>query len=155
MTRKHIAQGVGAVALIAVGVVAGVAWTERLGRGRLAGGGGIAAAPEAVQASRQAANTDESVEVVLTLEAVARRKKIALDVRVEPGEAALLDEKLVRRALENLLGNALKYTPSGRDISVGVRRLPEKIAIEVADRGPGIPADMKGSMFRYRSGATR
>ena len=78
MTRKHIAQGVGAVALIAVGVVAGVAWTERLGRGRLAGGGGIAAAPEAVQASRQAANTDESVEVVLTLEAVNSQSGEAL-----------------------------------------------------------------------------
>ena len=98
---------------------------------------------------RQPVDLGEFVKrAVLTLEAVARRKKIALEVRVEPGEAALLDEKLVRRALENLLGNALKYTPSGRDISVGVRRLPEAIAIEVADRGPGIPADMKASMFQ-------
>ena len=72
MTRRHIAQGVGAVALIAVGVVAGVVWTERPGRGRPAGGGGISAGPEAVQASREAAKSDESVEVVLTPEAVER-----------------------------------------------------------------------------------
>ncbi len=85
---------------------------------------------------------------VITLEAVARRKKIVLDVRVEPGEPALLDEKLVRRAIENLLGNALRYTPSGKDISVAVHRSPDSIAIEVADRGPGIPADMKASMFQ-------
>jgi len=89
MTRKHIAQGVGAVALIAVGVVAGVAWTERLGRGRLAGGGGIAAAPEAVQASRQAANTDESVEVVLTLEAVERAGIKTTAARSVPTSATL------------------------------------------------------------------
>jgi len=89
MTRKHIAQGVGAVALIAVGVVAGVAWTERLGRGRLAGGGGIAAAPEAVQASRQAANTDESVEVVLTLEAVERAGIKTTAARSVPASATL------------------------------------------------------------------
>ena len=63
MTRKHLAQGVGAVALIAVGVVAGVAWTERPSRGRPAGGGGISRGPEAVPASREAAKSDESVEV--------------------------------------------------------------------------------------------
>ncbi len=69
-------------------------------------------------------------------------------MRVEPGEPALLNEKLVRRAIENLLGNALKYTPSGKDISVAVHRFPDSIAIEGADRGPGIPADMKASMFQ-------
>jgi len=39
MTRKHLAQGVGAIVLIVVGVVAGVTWTERRGRGQPAGGG--------------------------------------------------------------------------------------------------------------------
>jgi RND family efflux transporter MFP subunit len=89
MTRKHIAQGVGAVALIAVGVAAGVAWTERPGRGRSAGGGGIAAAPEAVQASREASNSDESVEVVLTPEAVERAGIKTTAARSVPASATL------------------------------------------------------------------
>src|SRR6266404_5026809 len=89
MTRKHIAQGVGAVALIAVGVVAGVAWTERPSRGRSAGGGGIAAGPEAVQASREAANSDESVEVVLTPEAVERAGIKTTATRSVPASATL------------------------------------------------------------------
>ncbi|PYN49527.1 MAG: hypothetical protein DME00_08835, partial [Candidatus Rokuibacteriota bacterium] len=89
MIRKHIAQGVGAVALIAVGVVAGVAWTERPSRGRPAGGGGISAGPEAVQASREAAKSDESVEVVLTPEAVERAGIKTTAARSVPASATL------------------------------------------------------------------
>jgi cobalt-zinc-cadmium efflux system membrane fusion protein len=91
MTRKHVAQGVGAVALIAVGVVAGVAWTERASRGRPAGGSTISAAPETaqVQASREAAQTDESVEVVLTPEAVERAGIKTTAARSVPASATL------------------------------------------------------------------
>jgi len=72
MTRKHIAQAVGAVALIVVGVVAGVTWTERHNRGRPAGGGAISAGPAGVQAGREDAKRDEAVEVTLTPEAAER-----------------------------------------------------------------------------------
>ncbi len=84
---------------------------------------------------------------VATLEAVARRKKIDLELRVEAEQPASLDEKLVRRAIENLLGNAVKYTPSGRDIAVVVRQAAGAVVIEIADRGPGIPAEMRAGMF--------
>lgn len=82
-----------------------------------------------------------------TLEAVARRKKIALQLRVEAGEPASLDEKLVRRAIENLVGNAVKYTPSGKDIAVVVRQAEGIVTIDVADRGPGIPVDVRDGLF--------
>src|SRR3989442_6273166 len=70
MTRKHLAQGVGAIALIVVGVVAGVTWTERHGRGQPAGGGTIPAGSAGVQARREGVKSDEIVEVTLTREAV-------------------------------------------------------------------------------------
>ena len=72
MTRKHIAQGVGAIALIIVGVVAGVTWTERHSRGQRAGGAGTSAGSIGVPANRGDAQTDEAVEVSLTPEAVER-----------------------------------------------------------------------------------
>jgi RND family efflux transporter MFP subunit len=72
MTRKHVAQGVGAIALLVVGVAAGVTWTERHGRGRPAGGGATSAGSAGVQAGREAAKSDETVEVALTPEAVER-----------------------------------------------------------------------------------
>ena len=72
MTRKHVVQGVGAIALIVVGVVAGVTWTERHGRGQPAGGGTIPAGSAGVQAGREGVKSDEIVEVTLTREAVER-----------------------------------------------------------------------------------
>ena len=72
MTRKHLAQGVGAIALIVVGVVAGVTWTERHGRGQPAGGGTTSGVSTGVAADRGEAKNDEAVEVSLTPEAVER-----------------------------------------------------------------------------------
>jgi signal transduction histidine kinase len=86
-------------------------------------------------------------DAVATLEAVARRKRIEVSTAIEGTTAAFLDEKLVRRAIENLLANALKYTPAGKDVSVVVRRLADSVEVDVADRGPGIPADLKRHMF--------
>ena len=77
----------------------------------------------------------------------AMLKSIEVSTAVEGHSDACLDGKLVRRAIENLLGNALKYTPGGKDVSVVVRHLPGSVEVDVADRGPGIPADLKASMF--------
>jgi len=86
-------------------------------------------------------------ETVATLEAIAKRKNVRLSREVEGEPVAALDENLLRRSLENLVSNALKYTPSGGDVTVAVRRSDESVQIEVADRGPGIPDDLKHSMF--------
>jgi two-component system sensor histidine kinase/response regulator len=101
-----------------------------------------------LQIARHPVNLAEIVRSALvTGEALARRKRIALDVQVDASEPVLLDGKLVRRAIENLLGNAVKYTPSGKDIRVRARHAGDVVAIEVADRGPGIPTEMRSSMF--------
>src|SRR6266478_4603555 len=86
-------------------------------------------------------------EAVATLTAVARWKGIEVSTAVEGQAKASLDGKLVRRAIENLLGNALKYTPGGKDVSVTVRHLLDAVEVDVADRGPGIPAELKAGMF--------
>jgi RND family efflux transporter MFP subunit len=72
MTRKHIAQGVGAIALLVVGALAGVTWTERHSRGQPAGRAGTSVGSTDVPANRGDAQIDEAVEVSLTPEAVER-----------------------------------------------------------------------------------
>jgi len=86
-------------------------------------------------------------DAAATLEPTARRKRIQLSTTMDGEAVASVDGKLVRRAIENLLGNALKYTPAGKDVSVAVRHRDGTVEIEVSDRGPGIPAELKAAMF--------
>ena len=57
------------------------------------------------------------------------------------------DRRLLRRLLQNLISNALKYTPSGR-VLVGCRRRRGRLLIEVRDTGIGIPPTRQKQVFR-------
>ncbi len=50
------------------------------------------------------------------------------------------NEQLLAQALVNLLENALKYVPEGGQVDVRVETRGQTVALEVADTGPGIPA---------------
>lgn len=58
-----------------------------------------------------------------------------------------LDEVQIDQVLSNLVENAAKYSPPGSDIEVSVYRGDPDLVIEVADRGPGIPAEEIGRLF--------
>ncbi len=57
------------------------------------------------------------------------------------------DRKLLRRVLQNLVSNAIKYTNEG-DILVGCRRHTNTLTIQVHDTGPGIPQDKQKVIFK-------
>jgi signal transduction histidine kinase len=61
--------------------------------------------------------------------------------------AAVCDGAVFRRVLENLIGNALRYTPAGGEISVSVDREGTDARVAVADQGPGIPAEYHQRIF--------
>ncbi len=56
------------------------------------------------------------------------------------------DEALLRRILQNLLSNAIRYTPHGR-VLLGCRRQGRQLRIEVHDQGPGIPESLQREIF--------
>lgn len=56
------------------------------------------------------------------------------------------DRRLLRRLLQNLISNAIKYTPSGR-VLVGCRRSCDHLRIEVWDTGLGIPESKQKMVF--------
>ncbi len=64
----------------------------------------------------------------------------------DSSQIVMTDKKLLRRILQNLLMNALRYTPSGR-VVLGCRRLHDKLSIEVWDTGVGIAAQDIGDIF--------
>ncbi|MDD2851945.1 MAG: ATP-binding protein [Desulfuromonadaceae bacterium] len=66
----------------------------------------------------------------------------------------MLDGSLLRRLLENLLTNAFRFTPAGGWVSFSVNREAERLLIEIADSGIGIPEEDLDKIFEafYRGG---
>ena len=59
----------------------------------------------------------------------------------------------IRQMMDNLLGNAIKYTPVGGLISVSAEQEDGQVIIQVSDSGPGIPVEEHAKIFQkfYRS----
>jgi two-component system NtrC family sensor kinase len=59
----------------------------------------------------------------------------------------------LRQMLDNLIGNALKYTPEGGNINVGMEKQEEQVIIRISDNGPGIPPADQPHIFEkfYRA----
>ncbi len=57
------------------------------------------------------------------------------------------DPAYLRRILQNLIGNAIRYTAAGR-VLVGARRRAGVVRLEVWDTGPGIPEDAQNDIFK-------
>jgi two-component system sensor histidine kinase CpxA len=56
-------------------------------------------------------------------------------------------EELIRSAIENVVRNALRFTPDGASIEIALRRNTEKALLTVRDYGPGIPENMLAEVF--------
>jgi len=71
-----------------------------------------------------------------------------LELRVIPSSAWVeSDPSYLRRILQNLVANALRYTKRGK-VLLGARRCGGALRFEVWDTGPGIPADRRADVFR-------
>lgn len=87
----------------------------------------------------------------------AHRARVALRLEEIPDMVVAGDRDLLRQAFDNLIENALKYTPAGGSVRVHGRRDDHRAVIEVADTGLGIPAEALPRIFDrfYRLDASR
>ncbi len=81
-------------------------------------------------------------QVVESFRARAARQRVSLEQRgPASGLSAHADPDRTAQVLSNLLDNALKFTPEGGRVIIGVSQQRSAIALRVEDTGPGIPAD--------------
>jgi signal transduction histidine kinase len=87
-------------------------------------------------------------DVVQEFELQAREANVSLQVNPADGPATVYaDISLIQRVLENLVGNALKYTPAGGRVSITVQDSAAGVGVSVADTGPGIPDEALPHIF--------
>ncbi len=89
---------------------------------------------------------------LLLVDPVAAQRDIRILRRFAPGLPPLLaDADLLARAVTNLVANAIKYSPAQTEVMVELRADIHieggGLRIEVADRGPGIPAEARDRVF--------
>jgi len=89
-----------------------------------------------------------------TFEKLAIERKINFSV-ISPGQDVFMyfDSPKLFKVLNNLLSNAFKFTPDGGNIKLTCKSEPEKVVIEIADNGSGIPeADIPYIFDRFYQG---
>ncbi len=87
---------------------------------------------------------------------MARERKVELSAEVSDGGSheVNVDGDEVRRAITNLVANALEATPEGGHVRVAVRAGADRLVVEVTDDGYGVAEDRRRSLFQ-RFGAKR
>lgn len=84
-------------------------------------------------------------EAAAEASALSAEHPLALDVRGPVVINGAADD--LHRLAGNLIENALLHTPAGTPVTVSVSREGGWAVLEVADRGPGVPADLRGRLF--------
>ena len=91
---------------------------------------------------------DELVQQLVdesTIEAAAH----GCELKFEKREAVTVagDPEMLRRAVENVIRNAIRYSPRESAVEVSLARTNGKAVVDVRDHGPGVPADAIPRLF--------
>lgn len=79
---------------------------------------------------------------------IAARKNITIDLDIEPDLPVIeADPHKIEQVLENLISNAIKFSPPQTVVKVTLGRDGPRLKIAVADQGPGIPESERGKLF--------
>ena len=86
-------------------------------------------------------------EAASLLEVLAEEKGERLVVKGDDAAVVSGDRLILRHAVLNLIDNAIKYSPAGGTVRVGVERQGDRCVLEVIDCGPGIPPEDREKVF--------
>ena len=101
-----------------------------------------------VQLNRETVDaTHLTQDVIRLLKPMAEQHQQTLTERIAAGVTLSADASKLRQVLDNLVENAVKYTPDGGDIAVTMARQGRFVVWTVKDNGVGIPAADQGHIF--------
>jgi PAS domain S-box-containing protein len=106
---------------------------------------------ESVDAARLTA------DIVAAMRPVAKKRRLKISADVRGSLRLRADAGQLTQALQNLLDNAVKFSPAGSKISLAAARKGAKTVLTVTDEGPGVPKEELARIFEpfHRCAATR
>lgn len=105
-----------------------------------------------------ASDAVHNARAVVAADATAPQRPIQLEIRSGEGTLEVLgDGERLRQVLANLVNNALTHTPPDASVTVRLTPAADDVLLEVADTGPGLPADEAERIFErfYRTDTSR
>jgi signal transduction histidine kinase len=87
---------------------------------------------------------------------IAFKKNIR--IKTDPGEGSLfkqIDRKLFKRAIQNIMSNAIKFSAPGTVVKASSKITDDRITLKIVDSGIGIPEDLQGHVFNKFGKAQR
>ena len=89
------------------------------------------------------------LSVINDFETIAAQSNIQLECRLpDPGGSIWVDIPIFRRVLDNLLANAIKFSPAGSQVKLEMEYLSDQRAkIQVLDQGTGVSEELRQSIF--------
>ncbi len=91
--------------------------------------------------------------VALVRDRIALSSQLALqrgiEVELEAPEACglAMNRESIGALVDNLVDNAVKYSPAGSLVRVAIAKSPRSVELSVSDQGPGIPPEMRRKVF--------
>lgn len=87
-------------------------------------------------------------QVMEDQQSIAQNKEIALLVSMPQEISILADPMQFQLVLRNLVNNAIKFTPAGGKVTIGVQSVPGEVIIQIKDTGIGIPPEQEKELFK-------
>jgi len=77
----------------------------------------------------------------------AEMRHLHCNFQIEDDATLTTDSSLLREIMENLISNAIKYTPEGGEVEMHTKNLGSSVRISIRDSGYGIPVDQQDKVF--------
>jgi signal transduction histidine kinase len=100
-------------------------------------------------------NVCQAVERVLSIQRIlADKKSVSIESRVDPAIYITADHNMLELVVRNLVNNAIKFTPSGGDITIDLQIKHSACHLIIADNGIGIDPSQQDELFSLKTQST-